>query len=240
MIKHFLITGDCHGSFNKFKTIPKKYNPKKTAIICLGDTGINFYDDIRDKLRKNILTDLNYTYYLVRGNHDKRPENYKEIYRYYDSDIQGYIYCDVKHYPNIRYLIDGETYIINKKKVLVLGGAYSPDKDYRLANNQPWEPEEQISKKEFAKIYDWYQNTDETIDVILSHTCPYNYIPKELCKRIFFNIDETTEKWLQKFADISNYSFWCFGHFHSDKEYTTDDNKKLLLFFNSIKDFKEI
>ena len=48
MIIHFLITGDCHGGMatntrvsNIARNMPD-YKPEETAIIILGDSGLNF------------------------------------------------------------------------------------------------------------------------------------------------------------------------------------------------------
>ena len=44
MIKHYLITGDTHGRvIERISHIPSHYEPAETALIILGDAGINFY-----------------------------------------------------------------------------------------------------------------------------------------------------------------------------------------------------
>ena len=35
MIKHYILTGDCHGEFSRFNNL--NTNPEETAIIVLGD-----------------------------------------------------------------------------------------------------------------------------------------------------------------------------------------------------------
>ena len=51
MIKNFLIAGDQHGNFNDliWNIDTDVYNPKETAIIVLGDAGINYYLNGKDK-----------------------------------------------------------------------------------------------------------------------------------------------------------------------------------------------
>lgn len=51
-------------------------------------------------------------------------------------------------YPNLIFEKDGEFYDIYKKKVMVIGGAYSVDKWYRLKMNYKWLEDEQISEEE--------------------------------------------------------------------------------------------
>ena len=44
MIETWLISGDKHGNFSTmFNSIEQNYLPEKTAIIILGDAGINFW-----------------------------------------------------------------------------------------------------------------------------------------------------------------------------------------------------
>ena len=46
----------------------------------------------------------------------------------------GIVYVE-KDYPNLLFAKDGEIYNINGKKTLVIGGAYSVDRDYRIRMN---------------------------------------------------------------------------------------------------------
>ena len=39
---------DCHGQFTHFENLHYKYNPEETAIIILGDVGLNVSLDIND------------------------------------------------------------------------------------------------------------------------------------------------------------------------------------------------
>lgn len=41
-------------------------------------------------------------------------------------------------YPNLIFVKNGELYDIDNKKVLVIGGAYSIDKNYRIIYGYPW------------------------------------------------------------------------------------------------------
>ena len=54
---------------------------------------------------------------------------------------------------------------------------------------------------------------------MLSHTCPYKYIPTEA---FIPNIDQSlvdnsTEEWLDKLEDRLEYKRWLCGHWHIDK-----------------------
>jgi hypothetical protein len=66
MIKNFIITGDCHGGIgvvNRTGNINRnmsEYTPSETAIIILGDSGLNFWLNKTDKKYKKILNGMGY------------------------------------------------------------------------------------------------------------------------------------------------------------------------------------
>lgn len=249
MITHFLITGDCHGRYDRFHnfyapdmkdTVFKErlLPPEPVAFICLGDFGINFYLDNSDIKRKRKLNKLGYTFYIVRGNHDYRPEHLSNIKMVYDFDICGNVFLE-DEYQNIRYLIDGETYKLwyevaendfAELKTLVLGGAYSVDKELRLEGLSPverldpklcakhgWFVDEQLSEEEKNKIIDKVDG--KTFDIILSHTCPlcyepwYLFVPQVTQEKV----DRSTEQFLSDVKERIKFSYWWFGHFHDDQ-----------------------
>ena len=133
MITNFLVTGDTHGKvLERLCWIDnKKYPPTETALIILGDAGINFYLNKIDYKNKKAIHETGYTIYCVRGNHEERPENIIPNLIKFDAEVGNYILCE-RDFPNIKYFVDGFNYIINGRSVLVIGGAYSVDKWYRL------------------------------------------------------------------------------------------------------------
>ena len=88
----------------------------------------------------------------------------------------GQVYIE-KSYPNIIFAKDAEIYDIEGKKTLVIGGAYSIDKDYRLAMGYKWFPDEQPTKELKNKCMDIVNS--KKIDIILSHTGPKKFEPVE-------------------------------------------------------------
>ena len=105
--------------------------PDEANCIILGDAGINYTNDEQDIYLKNKIATLNRTYYLVRGNHEMRPENISTMRWDFDPKVNGEVYFE-EAYPNIRYFKDGGEYNINGYSVLVIGGAYSVDKYWRV------------------------------------------------------------------------------------------------------------
>jgi len=237
---NILFTGDCHAQFERFKDMAKPYKPAETAIVILGDVGINLLSSWENQYSKQQLISYGYTYYLLRGNHDKRPEKLKKIKKIFDTNVNNYVYVE-RGYPTIKYLIDGLIYGFNGKKALALGGAYSPDAKWRLAQNLPYEPDEQMSNTEFLNAYELYKNQEEKLDLILSHSCPYEWLPQDLLLSGISqkDMDYHTENWLQKFADLNHYSIWLYGHFHDNRIAVHGNTLRIMLYKNII-NLKEV
>lgn len=220
MIKHWLITGDKHQQFQSICDLDTiKYPPEETAIIILGDAGINWNLDHTDQEVKHYLSSLGYRFYLVRGNHEERPENISNIHIWYDKEVGNRIYIE-DEFPSIRYLIDGADYNFNDHYTLVLGGAYSVDKEYRIQNNWNWFPQEQLSAEERINIFHKIQNL--SYDIILSHTCPYTWRPTELFLPSIdqTTVDTSTEEWLEYCSYNMWWDSWYWGHYHKDQDYS--------------------
>lgn len=252
MIKNWFVTGDTHGQvlFRLSQINAGKYAASQTALIILGDAGINFYLNKTDMNLKRNIQNTEYTVYCVRGNHEERPENLGYIEHWYDENVKGYVMYE-PDYPNIKYFEDGNAYEICGKSVLVIGGAYSVDKWYRLnrvgvtskldkdylnPRKTGWFPDEQlldwemttIEKEHFGKHY----------DVILTHTCPISWEPTDLFLPGLdqSSIDKTMELWLDKVKQNIDWSIWLFGHYHDDRLVRPG----VEMYFNDIEDWEDI
>lgn len=233
MIKHWMITGDTHRNFSRFKNYGEEYNNEETGIIILGDAGFNIDNSIQDAQIKNKITKTyNFYIYCVRGNHELRPEDLDMIVEY-DSNVGGYILYQ-KRWPTIRYFQDYAEYTIDGYKTLVLGGAYSVDKKWRLQNCSFWNPTEQLSEAEMKEAYRVFGN--KKYDLILSHTCPYQYMPEDLFLG-FINqneVDKSMERWMNNFIGHTN--VWLYGHYHADRI----ERPGVEIFFEKTEDLKNI
>lgn len=226
MIEHFLVTGDIHGKIEeRVSQIDTTLYPpdNTTALICLGDVGFNFYLNPTDRKRKEFAQNSGYIFYCIRGNHELRPENLPNIVDIYDEDVDNFILIE-KAYPNVRYLIDGEEYKFGEYSTLVIGGAYSIDKWYRLDGRPEdteqwtgWFKNEMLSTKEMALITRHCCNN--LYDFVLTHTCPKSWEPTDLfIGGIDQNtIDKSMENWLDIFKDCIYWNVWLFGHYHDDR-----------------------
>ena len=201
-------------------------NPEEIGIIILGDSGINFYLNQTDIRHKKELIKYRFQIYCVRGNHEERPENL-EYELVYDENVNGEVYIDPIN-PNIKYFKDGGEYNIEGYKTLVIGGAYSVDKKYRLLRaglteetNDPkksgWFSDETLSNQEKYKIQVDVLNKE--YDLVLTHTCPYEFEPTDLFLN-FINqeeVDKSMEYFLDWVKDNTKWKVWLFGHYHADR-----------------------
>ena len=225
------ITGDMHGDIQTFKNIIGKITCKlENTLIVLGDLGANYYLNKTDKKFKNIISQYNINLFVIRGNHDANPANLnymKEIEKYENI---GYI---EEEYPNIFYAKNGEVYNIENNTFLVLGGAYSVDKWYRLEKGYKWFADEQMTEEEKQSF--WNKNITK-VDTILSHTCPYANRPIHL---FLTQIDQSTvdnsmENFLDEVKLKVEYKNWFFGHYHADEKVEED----MYMLYNGIIHYK--
>ncbi len=227
------ITGDKHGDFREILYFC--YKNKTTLddiMIVLGDAGINYYADEKDYILKNSLLQYPITFFCIHGNHEERPENIKtyKTKKFHD----GIVYYE-DDYPNILFAKDGEVYNFNNHKVLVIGGAYSVDKYFRLENGYNWYESEQPNEKTKEIVISKLRRMNNKVDIILSHTCPYKYLPREMFLEGInqSTVDNSTEYFLDRIEEVADYKLWYCGHYHTDKKI----DKMIFMFYN-IEEFK--
>jgi 3-oxoacid CoA-transferase subunit A len=228
----FYVTGDKHGQFHTILQNEIVKDPNN-AIIILGDAGINYYlRDLDDRLKKEISENSKCMWYIVRGNHEARPQDVSVPYEIiWDPWVSGQVYVQ-EEYPNIRFFLDFGEYFINGSHVAVIGGAYSVDKWWRLARagvlkksdlnyNNPkrtgWFPNEQLSKEEMERAN--YVFEGKIFDFIFSHTCPLSFQPTDLFLSAVnqSEVDTSMEQWMEQLKDKMEWFVWLYGHYHNDR-----------------------
>lgn len=214
----FYITGDTHGDFSRVEEFCEIYDTsKEDVMIVLGDAGINYHLDESDRKLKDRLEELPITFFCIHGNHEERPY---EIDSYQEIEWMGGIVYVEEDYPSILFAKDGEIYNFNGKSVIAIGGAYSVDKYYRLANRLKWFDTEQPDESIKIFVESQLDKRGWEIDYVLSHTVPTSYEPTwaYLPNIDQSTVDKSTEEWLDTIEKRLSYEYWLAGHWHVEAQ----------------------
>lgn len=236
MHRHIYITGDKHGEFNSLLWFIEKHPflTKDDIIIILGDVGLNYYMDLSDTVQKGKLSKCPCTFVCLHGNHEQRPS---EIFTYQKKyiDMLGCECWVEEEFPNILFPDDG-LMTIDGIRFLVMGGAYSIDKHFRIAHGWNWFETEQMSDETMNRIRTLIKETN-TFDYVLSHTCPLKFEPRHLFIQGLdqSKVDKRMEHFFDEVETLISYDTWFFGHFHADEKL----NDKAMLLFNSFIELPE-
>ena len=227
-MKKYWLIGDPHGQYSVFWNFYQDHkeelsdNYEDNVLIILGDFGALYYLNHRDDFFKHKLSKLPLNYFCIRGNHEERPSFLHDKYpsNWHTEIMFGNTVYVEDEYPKIHYALDeGGEYVIDGKSILVIPGAFSPDKWYRLANHWSWFPGEQLTKEEREKLLD---NLKPAYDYIFAHTCPYmweSYIQDLFLPQVDQSqMDKTTEYFLNEIVASTEYKHFYFGHFHDNRD----------------------
>ena len=211
------LTGDTHGHFDRVEQFCREHRTTTDDIlIILGDSGFNFGGGERDLFLKTRASHFPITIFSLHGNRENRPQN---IPSYVTGSFHGGTVYYEPQFPNLLFAVDSEVYSFGGKDCLVVGGAYSTGKEYRLAKGLGWWPDEQPSDAVKQHVEELLAARSWQMEIILTHTCPLRYKPHEALKRDLdqSTVDSTTEQWMDSIEERLSYAHWYCGHFHTDK-----------------------
>jgi 3-oxoacid CoA-transferase subunit A len=240
-MNRIFLLADLHGSYKPIRDLNvrliKKLD-KTDTIIILGDAGLNFFLNKSDDNLKQQLGKYKCNYFIIRGNHEERPSNLlikdKDANWHIGEQWRNFIFYEEK-YPYIKYAMDFPTvYYINNYKTLVLPGAYSVDKEYRLKMGWSWFEDEQLTEKEMEHGREIAKQHNFSFDLVLSHTCPIIYEPTDLFLSFVdqSKVDKTMERYLGELEHALDYRLWCWGHYHKYRVYPLNEGRQPLMLYN--------
>lgn len=221
----FYLTGDTHGDLYRVVSFCTDNNlTKDDTVIILGDVGLNYYGNTRDLFQKELISKTVPTIFCVHGNHEMNPEYMKNMKE--KEWHKGVVFYEEK-FPHLLYAKDGEIYDFDGKTAVVLGGAYSVDKYYRLSHHWNWFSDEQMSDEVKARCISNLEKNNWQVDYVLSHTVPTNYMPTDMFLSCVdqSTVDKSMEEWLQNIHDKLMYKHWYAGHYHCSR---TVDNVSIM------------
>lgn len=211
------LTGDTHRCFGRIEELCRReHTTRKDVLVILGDAGINYYGPARDQALKWELDALPITLLCIHGNHEQRPS--PEL-GYEQKLWRGGAVWVEEPFRNLLFAVDGAVYDLAGRSCLAVGGAYSVDKDYRLALGLGWWPDEQPDDTVKARVEGVLEDRDWQVDVVFSHTCPICYEPTEVFLPSIDqrSVDKSTEMWLGSLEYRLRYQSWYCGHYHTSK-----------------------
>lgn len=202
-----IMIGDIHGEYDRLCWLIKN-RIENAYIIQVGDFGVGFRKENYYKTELNTLNDVlekhNCQLYVIRGNHDD-PSWFKETNNPFE-------------YNNITLLQDYAELDLLGQCILLVGGAISIDRRFRVLDKSYWFDEEFNLKLEQDFPY-----KDRQYDVVVTHTRP------GACGS--FKGFDNIKDWINQDPDLKNDlieesqmldylyehtkpKFWYYGHFH--------------------------
>lgn len=228
-------SADIHGNPIMLKQMLLEIGEYDTSdtIVLLGDSGFNYYGGKKDKKLKYEVNNLGITIFTIKGNHEM---NVAKIYKdnkdtwHTEKYFGGTVYVE-NEFPNIKYATNAPAiYTIGGHKTLIIGGAYSVDKYFRISNGWKWFEDEQLNKSE-KTLGEMLVAANPDIEMVLSHTCPLKYEPTELFLDYIEQdeVDKSMETYLDGIEEKLDYKVWLWGHFHGYKVTHHNDKKQIML-----------
>ena len=140
---------------------------KGDTIIIPGDFGIGFFDGMygSEELFFDYIAGQDYMVLFCEGNH----ENFEKLNGYEISDWNGGKVHRIRR--NLIHLMRGEVYMVNGKKIFVMGGGFSLDKEYRIPG-KTWWTDEMPRDEEYKNATENLKKNGFKVDFILTHTAP--------------------------------------------------------------------
>lgn len=240
------VTGDCHGTYNKFSTknFPEQKElalTKDDYVIVCGDFGL-IWDQEQSK---HELYDINWfdekpwTTLFVDGNH----ENHYRLN--HDFPVEEWHGGKIHRISDsVIHLMRGEMYELDGKKCFAFGGAASHDYDEIL--HPDTDPSWKLKKKKLKKRniwfrtegLDWWENevpsaqeqnhgidtlydNDWKCDFVFTHACPDTWLPA------LADLDggsDPTGAYLDKIKRKLDFQHWFCGHMHQEKNLSESEH----------------
>ena len=238
-----LILGDIHGNYKHIKWAIKSRHLIDTTIIQVGDFGVGYMPNHDVRLLEDLnsfLEEHDCFVYAIRGNHDDP--------KYFNGDFV---------LSNLKLMPDYSTAVIENKKYLFVGGAYSIDRKFSLLKSQT------AAAYGLDEPYYWFDEhftldiekleQIKDVDIVITHTAPEWAHPDNrngfgTFVEAFMFDDEHLREDLTRERDLVSKMFYklkengnkpklhFYGHFHSDARTTHEEIEHILVNQGEFKD----
>lgn len=232
-----MVTGDCHGGFQRFKMrhFPEQATMDRSdCIIICGDFGGIWDGSSNDQLSLDWLEARSFTTLFVSGNH----ENFDLLARYPVEEWHGGQVQRIR--PHVIHLMRGQLYEIDGCTFFTMGGASSHDiEDGLLDPNAPdfegmiqslrnqgrrrfrvigrsWWPAELPSEEEYLAALETLERANWKVDYVITHCAPTS-IAKTINRH--YQPDALTD-FLEMVNKRLDFRYWLMGHYHANRSLT--------------------
>ncbi len=202
------VTGDKHGQIEPFLENPafRKIKRGDVLIVC-GDFG--FLWDKSEKEYKNLkwLSKRKYFIAFVDGCNDNNA-----LIEEYPVSVWngGHVRFISK---NIIYLMQGEVFNIDNRKILTFGGGFNDNFMPDVETNNWW-PEKFTNKQCVNSVIKNIERERGRFDLIISHEAPLAITP---CLMDGEKQDNAINSILEEIRMHCDFKNWFFGKYHIDK-----------------------
>lgn len=218
------VTGDTHANIDISKLNTKNFPQqkeltKKDYLIVCGDFGLVWDGSAREIYWQDWLSNKNFVTLFVDGNHENfdilRCMPLKKKFGGYVREIA----------PDIYHLERGQVLTIDRKKIFVMGGARSIDKEHRIEHISWWK-EEIPSREEMEYAIASLDAVNWKVDYAVTHCAPRSV--QALLSPWYEN--DPVVSFLERIYSELRFKKWYFGHYHVDKQV----NEQFVALFNKV------
>ena len=212
------LTGDTHipidiSKLNTTNFPEQKQMTRDDYVIVLGDFGLLWHEDKDYRHWLKWLREKPFTILWIDGNH----ENHDWIRSLPVETWHGGKIHRIA--DNIFHLMRGQIFSIEGHYFFTLGGAASTDKAFRKPHVSWWEGEVPTAKEgmDALETLQRFHATGNTVDYVLTHTCPREIIPQMFPGMNGTNDPTTALLDAVSHEVVDEMTGWYFGHFHESK-----------------------
>ncbi len=201
------VTADLHGDAERFRSKEIRRLKKGDTLIVLGDFGFLWQDTQKEKKILKKLGKKKYQILFLDGAH----ENFDLLERYPLEDWGGGRVRRIE--GGLLYLTRGQVYVIEGKRIFVMGGGESDEKEMRT-QQQKWFPQELPGPQELEEARENLERFQWKVDYVLTHDCSEKM-------KIFLSPGEQSNSLNQFLTEIEEklqFRRWFFGLYHLDKQ----------------------
>lgn len=201
------VTADLHGDADRFNSKEIRQLKKGDTLIVLGDFGFLWQDTPKEKKFLKKLGKKKYQILFLDGAH----ENFDLLEQYPLEDWGGGQVRRIE--GNLLYLTRGQVYVIEGKRIFVMGGGESDEKELR-SRQQKWFPQELPDPQQMEEARENLERFRWSVDYVLTHEC------SETMKIFLSSVQQgnSLNQFLTEIEEKLQFRRWFFGCYHLDKQ----------------------